>query len=216
MEKFYYAVKVGRNKGIYNSWQECKAQIDGFSGAVYKKFKLKSEAENFILGSDSKSLLKDLAQGVFTQAANAYSMEKYQAYTDGSYMDGLYAWAFVIVYKDEVIHQDYGVGQDQNAAQTRNIAGELAAVMRACVWAKSKDLASIEIKHDLQGVATWAKGEWKRNNEVTVKYYEFMRKYVASGYVNFTHVKGHSGNKYNDMADNLAKKAIQEYLEQKV
>ena len=35
----YYAVKKGKTLGIYKSWDECKAQVDGFSGAEYKSFK---------------------------------------------------------------------------------------------------------------------------------------------------------------------------------
>ncbi len=43
----FYAVKKGKKPGIYKSWDECKAQVDGYSGAVYKSFKILSEAEGF-------------------------------------------------------------------------------------------------------------------------------------------------------------------------
>lgn len=45
----YYAVKIGKTPGIYMSWDECKLQVHGFSGAKYKSFKLKKDAENFML-----------------------------------------------------------------------------------------------------------------------------------------------------------------------
>lgn len=38
MARFYYAVKVGKNPGIYETWAECKAEVDGYKGAKYKKF----------------------------------------------------------------------------------------------------------------------------------------------------------------------------------
>ena len=38
MKKAVYVVKVGRKPGIYATWAECKAQVDGFNGAVYKAF----------------------------------------------------------------------------------------------------------------------------------------------------------------------------------
>ena len=44
----YYAVKVGRKSGIYNSWSECQKQTSGFSGAVFKSFKIYNDATNFI------------------------------------------------------------------------------------------------------------------------------------------------------------------------
>jgi len=44
----YYAVKKGIEPGIYNSWEECSNQIDGFPGAEYKKFKTMEEANDFL------------------------------------------------------------------------------------------------------------------------------------------------------------------------
>jgi viroplasmin and RNaseH domain-containing protein len=34
----YYAIQVGRQQGIYIIWVDCKAQVDGFKGAIYKGF----------------------------------------------------------------------------------------------------------------------------------------------------------------------------------
>ncbi|MFR2592566.1 MAG: viroplasmin family protein [Butyribacter sp.] len=34
----FYAVKEGRSTGVFASWAECKKQVDGYSGAKYKKF----------------------------------------------------------------------------------------------------------------------------------------------------------------------------------
>ena len=34
----YYAVAVGKKPGIYTKWDECKAMVHGFPGAVYKSF----------------------------------------------------------------------------------------------------------------------------------------------------------------------------------
>lgn len=47
----FYAVKIGRNKGIYPNWIECERQVEGFKGAKYKKFGTRIEAENFIDGT---------------------------------------------------------------------------------------------------------------------------------------------------------------------
>lgn len=50
----YYVVWKGNNPGIYDSWDECKKQIDGFTDAVYKSFKDKTLAEKaFTEGSDN-------------------------------------------------------------------------------------------------------------------------------------------------------------------
>lgn len=34
----YYVVWVGREPGIYEDWDDCLEQVDGFPGARYKAF----------------------------------------------------------------------------------------------------------------------------------------------------------------------------------
>ena len=48
MAKFY-AVKKGKQPGIYQTWDECKQQVHGFSGAVYKSFSSLQEAQDFLV-----------------------------------------------------------------------------------------------------------------------------------------------------------------------
>ena len=48
-KKKYYAVKVGKTPGIYLTWEDCKSQVEGVSGAVYKSFPTLLEAEEYIL-----------------------------------------------------------------------------------------------------------------------------------------------------------------------
>ncbi|MQS52555.1 RNase HI [Lactobacillus salsicarnum] len=49
----YYAVRRGKNPGIYRTWPECKKQVDGFTGARYKSFTTEAEAVEFLNGKDS-------------------------------------------------------------------------------------------------------------------------------------------------------------------
>lgn len=44
-KKKYYVVWNGVSPGIYQSWTDCKLQINGFEGAVYKSFDTQEEAE---------------------------------------------------------------------------------------------------------------------------------------------------------------------------
>jgi ribonuclease HI len=45
----YYAVAVGRVTGVYNTWEECKVQTSGYSGAVFKSFSTSHEAQAFLI-----------------------------------------------------------------------------------------------------------------------------------------------------------------------
>jgi ribonuclease HI len=47
----YYVVWEGAKPGIYTSWDDAKAQIQGFPGAKYKSFEDKNEAEKAFKGS---------------------------------------------------------------------------------------------------------------------------------------------------------------------
>ena len=44
----YYAVRKGITPGIYFSWDDCKKQINKFSGAEFKSFNNISDAEEYI------------------------------------------------------------------------------------------------------------------------------------------------------------------------
>lgn len=49
----FYAVRNGRNPGIYNSWDEAEKQInDGFKKPEHKSFSNKKEAEKYIKGEN--------------------------------------------------------------------------------------------------------------------------------------------------------------------
>jgi ribonuclease HI len=41
----FYVVWSGRQPGIYDNWDDCNAQVKGFTGAKYKSFESKGEAE---------------------------------------------------------------------------------------------------------------------------------------------------------------------------
>ncbi|KAJ1150086.1 hypothetical protein NDU88_002884 [Pleurodeles waltl] len=55
---FYYAVRTGRKPGVYPNWDECKAQVDKFPSARYKKFASEDDAWAFV-GTDQKPLPVD-------------------------------------------------------------------------------------------------------------------------------------------------------------
>ncbi|KAK5821550.1 ribonuclease H-like domain-containing protein [Linnemannia elongata] len=44
----FYAVHIGKTKGIYFTWPECEKQVKGVIGAKFKKFPTLPEAEEFV------------------------------------------------------------------------------------------------------------------------------------------------------------------------
>lgn len=55
----YYVVWKGRESGIYSSWDECKKQIDGFTGAEYKSFETQELAEKAFGENSKKHIYKN-------------------------------------------------------------------------------------------------------------------------------------------------------------
>ena len=52
----YYAVKVGRNTGVFDTWDDCKNQVHGYSGAIFKGFEKLEDAELFLKESEEKTI----------------------------------------------------------------------------------------------------------------------------------------------------------------
>ncbi len=80
--------------------------------------------------------------------------------------------------------------------------------MNAIKWAYENNYQRIVIYHDYEGIARWATGDWKTNQVGTRKYKEFIQKFNRRIDIQFEKVTAHSGDKYNDEADSLAKEAL--------
>ena len=198
MAKKYYAVRNGRKTGIFHTWDECKRYVTGYSGAAYKGFDNEEDAAAFLNIGTNENIVCGVQNG-----------NKAVAYVDGSYnaKNKHFSYGAVIMYKNEEykLSQEY---DDSSLAGMRNVAGEIKgaeAAMRFCI---ENDIREIDIYHDYEGVAKWCRGEWKANKEGTQSYVHFFRQVSEKVKVNFIKVKGHSGDKYNDMADSLAKSAL--------
>ena len=132
----------------------------------------------------------------------------YEIYVDGSYQNSRYSWGFVVMKNDEIIHEDCGLGTNEQAALSRNVAGELEAVINAVKWTQNNKIEHFYIYHDYIGISEWALGRWRTNNNLTKNYASFIKEYLP--YITFIKVAGHSGIRGNEIADQLAKKALQE------
>ncbi len=93
--------------------------------------------------------------------------------------------------------------------KSRNIAAEVEAVMQALKWATSKKkIKRVLIVSDYRSCVEWPLGIWKAHTSVALRYVHFVKKMNKKLEIGFYWVKGHSGNKWNDYADKLAKEAL--------
>ena len=134
--------------------------------------------------------------------------QSYKIYVDGTFYNGMYGGSYVIYDGKDIIYQDCGIGTNEpELLAMRNISGEMTAAMRATNWLHHNNKKGI-IYHDYNGLAFWAKGEWKRNNKYTQMYFEYMFPFYKQGIIDFVWVKGHKGVEGNEIADRLAKQAV--------
>lgn len=226
MAKKYYAVKVGAKPGIYENWNECKAVVNGFKGAIYKSFTSLEEAEGFLepgldfvgVGTLSKSSNKaaDTASSSKAAATTASdlttSLEEINdnyAFVDGSFniATGVYGYGgFLIANKTKYLLS--GSGTDKEMASMRNVSGEILGSMAAIQKAIELGLEEVYIYFDYMGIRAWALGEWKRNKTGTINYYNYIQSVKDKIKIHFIKVKGHSGVEGNEEADRLAKAAV--------
>lgn len=194
----FYAVRAGRVPGIYTTWEDCKAQVEGFPSAAYKSFANEADAKTYMAGNEDAP-----------ETPKADTPTGDYAFVDGSWNPATKTYGyggFVVI--DGVEHIVQGSGNDEAMAAMRNVAGEIAGAMAAVRLALEKGCASLTVLHDYLGIAKWVTGEWRAQNERTRAYREYMLAADAVMAITFRHAKGHTGIDGNERADRLAKEAV--------
>lgn len=142
-------------------------------------------------------------------------MKKVNIYTDGacSGNPGPGGWAAVLIYK----------GREKQISgfkpETTNNRMELTAVLKAlralkepCLVTVHTDSAYIQKAFEQGWINRWEQNGWKTTAKKPVENQDLWKDILAAAgehEVSFIKVKGHSDDKYNNLCDSLAKKAIE-------
>lgn len=202
--KKVYAVKRGKNTGIFYQWEECRKAVDGYPGAEYKGFPTVQEAKSYLGVADE-------GENNIPPAGETAG-ESLLAYVDGSYDDTLkkYAFGCVFILADGHIYTQYGNGDNEQSLQHRNVTGEMLGAMYAVKTAMLNGFQKVELCYDYQGIEKWVTGEWRSKTELTQKYAKAMREWGTKIQISFTKVAAHTNVKYNELADQMAKQGLRE------
>ncbi|HKM20606.1 MAG TPA: ribonuclease H family protein [Lachnospiraceae bacterium] len=196
-KKKIYAVRKGKSVGIFETWEACKSSVDGYPEAEYKSFPTLEEAKAYLSGNELKV---ECAPGQVI------------AYVDGSYDEaiGFYAFGCVMLTPSGEIVRKSGNGNNPESVALRNVTGEMLGAMFAVQWCEVNEYTAIQICYDYTGIEMWATGAWKAKNNLTQKYAAFMKDKQKKLDISFRKIAAHTGDKYNEEADQLAKAALTE------
>jgi ribonuclease H-related protein len=217
----YYAVVSGRKKGIFETWDECKAQVHKFSGAKYKSFHTLQEAEEYF-----ENLGVDLVEkSAPTQAAAHKTKVKVNpkfnyvdVYTDGSHKrnvgyvgGGIYCKYEDKEYKESfTCDDDFLEGYGIEGYTISNPTAEFLALAQLLYYFYQQPLLPnlcIRVWIDYDEVRNWMNG-LSRTNAPYIKKIKETCDNMLKGIkcqVELHRVEGHSNDPGNDAADKLAK-----------
>ncbi len=200
----FYAVRNGRKPGIYTTWPACEAQVRGFPLASYKSFSTRDDANAFLAG-DRPVATPPAAPSPTPRITNAVHI-----WVDGAFLPQgeeppRFGWAYVILNGEQELCRGKGHDVPADARQHRNVAAEIQAVVHALTWCRNHGIAVATIYFDYQGLASWVQGEWKTRTPFTQSYVAKVR--ALGMQLTWQKVRAHSGEKYNELVDQLAKEA---------
>lgn len=230
-KKKVYAVRVGKEPGIYHTWAEAEAQVKGFQGAKFQGFPSLKEAEDYMALEELPKPAPNEKKEAYKKASDEAELEALELskeagtlviYTDGSRKkvpeteDVVFGYSCIYLDNETVIHKLGGANDNKAFAVYENVAGELMAVVEGLKWIQGNrpDVKKVVLFYDYQGIGFWAEGSWKAKNIMTQRYVAFMKAFREETGLElvFKHVKGHMGNRFNEMADKVAGEAIDAFL----
>lgn len=213
--KKFYAVASGFTPGIYDSWPLAQAQVKGYSGAVYKGFASRKEAEEWLKkpsyrpGSPVQKKLS--ASKESTSASPSLQTGEVTIYTDGGAINnpGPGGYGIVQIYNKERKELSGGFGL------TTNNRMELTACIVALRELEYRD-KTVTVYSDSSYVVNginkgwaknWRKNGWVKSDKkpaINQDLWAELLDLTEELRVTFKWVKGHAGNPLNERCDELA------------
>ncbi|MFT5840783.1 MAG: ribonuclease HI [Flavobacteriales bacterium] len=228
MAKKFYAVLKGHNVGIFSTWAACQAATKGYSGAVFKSFIKKEEADLY-LGNTSTSPGGLPARSTQTLPAT-HSPEgltvvmpyefPVHIYTDGACdpNPGATGSGLVVYEFGEITRLKYGYHSPNGTNNTAELIALREAIKLAHVYIEKGQPVEILSDSDyaLKAVFVWSEGwknkNWTKGGSAPIQNLALIKEcYALSrpliGRVQMTHVRAHAGTQGNELADRLSVQA---------
>jgi ribonuclease HI len=218
--KNFYAVRNGKTPGIYRTWEECKQQVDGYAGAVFKGFATQQEAEDFMRGVVARDPKKFEAQRSLSVSAQAMEANHPEGqviiYTDGACTGNPGPGGYGVVLFRSGQRTELSAGFRRTTNNRMEILGcieGLKALETPSDVALYSDSQYVVNAMKQSWAVNWRKRGWNRvQNGVLVPaanpdLWAQMLDLCEKHRVDFRWVRGHDGNVENERCDELARVA---------
>lgn len=202
-------------KGIYDTWDACKATVDGMKGAKYQNVHDLEEANRLIEGG---GLVLEPGLHVFTDGNHRGGVGVVIVWMGDNPSDHPTVTAEIATSVGRIFYggvvRAMSSDEEVQAAllKSRNVLAELGGLYLALWQAPAK--SAMTIVHDYEGIASWMTGKWKAKELVVKAIVDGCNRIVDQKelQLQFQWQKGHTSSwagrhdlaRFNARADELA------------
>lgn len=222
MGQKYYAVRQGRQTGIYRTWPDAQKQVSGYPGAQYKSFPTLAAAQAFLTGVTTPPT-PTTTGAPQSRATGSAAPAEITVYTDGGSRNtgnvagghvrtsDKAAWAYRIELADQVVTDSAGEwGASNNRMEIMAFLRALQQLNRLGQATRSVQFV-LDSRYVLNAVtqgwlAGWKRRGWKRsagplaNAELWRQVDQLLPQFT---HLTFHWTKGHATNSGNVFVDHL-------------
>ena len=195
-------VDYSPKKGTHNFRKDTDLDENQYQH-ILKSLGVTQTAKNPVSAEKKQTVEKNKYPSLLVQNNRDVSIIDHHAYVDCSFIDGRVGYGAVILKDGNVVAEISGLVDTEDAFSSRQVGGEIQAVIETLKWCKNNNIDEIAIFYDFQNIEKWATGEYKTNTPMTKGYKKAIDECGIS--INWVKVKSHTGVAYNDRADELAK-----------
>lgn len=158
----FYVVWRGHRPGVYSDWATAKAQIEGFSGASFKSFSTRAEAENALRGGPpARGAAPARGSGKRTKVNSRQNIIWRSLSVDAACSGNPGPMEYQGVdtkTKERIFHQQFPLG-------TNNI-GEFLAIVHGLALLQKQHLPELPIYTDSATAQAWVRNKKVKTNLV--------------------------------------------------
>ena len=224
----FYAVRMGHKPGVYQTWEKCRLQVEGYPNADYKSFSTLKHAEDYLNGMavtesqpsepleiETRVTIPQFLPPAAAKALDEALRKQVVIYTDGACVGnpGPGGYAAVLIHGE--VRKELSAGfrlTTNNRMEILACIAGLQALKKPCdvtIYSDSKYVVNTMTK---SWALRWRKHGWKRkdksgewkealNQDLWIQMLELCERHR----VRFQWVRGHDGNAGNERCDELAR-----------